>query len=93
MADVKISQLVANTTPNAADVVAVSKSDNSATNKVTLGNVAALVVSEQNAVPSNVTGISGASTITNLVRLSQSSYDALVTAGTTDSSTLYIIEG
>jgi hypothetical protein len=90
MADVKISALVANTTPNASDVVAVSKSDNSATNKVTLGNVAALAVSSAGAVPSDTTGISGASTITNIVRLSQSSYDAI---SSPSASTLYIIEG
>ena len=66
MADVKISALVANATPTASDVVAVSKSDNSATNKVTLGNVAALAISSAGAVPSDTTGISGASTITNI---------------------------
>lgn len=90
MADVKISQLVANTTPDAADVVAVSKSDNSATNKVTLGNVAAIAVSEHNAIPSDTTGISGASTITNIVRLSQANYDLI---STPSASTLYVIEG
>lgn len=90
MADVKISQLVANTTPDAADVVAVSKSDNSATNKVTLGNVAAIAVSEHNAIPSDITGISGASAITNIVRLSQANYDLI---STPSASTLYVIEG
>lgn len=90
MADVKISALVANTTPNASDVVAVSKSDNSATNKVTLGNVAALAVSSGNAIPSDTSGITGASTITNIVRLSQANYDNI---SSPSASTLFIIEG
>lgn len=39
-------------------------------------------------VPSDVTGITGASTITNMVQLSQANYDAIVTP---DANTLYVI--
>lgn len=81
MADVKISALTANTSPVAADIAAVSKSDASATNKVTLQKIAQLF--------SDNTGITGADRITNIVSLSQSEYDAL----TPVSTVLYIIIG
>jgi hypothetical protein len=81
MADVKISELTANTSPAAADIAAVSKSDASATNKVTLQKIAQLF--------SDNTGITGADRITNIVSLTQAEYDAL----TPQSTTLYIIMG
>ena len=81
MADTKISELTANTAPVAADIAAVSKSDASATNKVTLQKIAQLF--------SDNTGITGADRITNIVSLTQSEYDAL----TPDATTLYIIIG
>ena len=81
MADTKISELTANTSPVAADIAAVSKSDASATNKVTLQKIAQLF--------SDNTGITGADRITNIVSLTQSEYDAL----TPDATTLYIITG
>lgn len=81
MADTKISELAANASPVAADVAPVSKSDSSATNKVTLQKIAQLF--------SDNTGITGADRITNIVSLTQSEYDAL----TPDATTLYIITG
>ena len=81
MADTKISELTANTSPVAADIAAVSKSDASATNKVTLQKIAQLF--------SDNTGITGADRITNIVSLTQSEYDAL----TPVSTVLYIIIG
>ena len=39
-------------------------------------------------VPSSATGITGASAVTNIVRISQASYDALAVK---DSQTLYIV--
>jgi hypothetical protein len=81
MADVKISELTANTSPAAADIAAVSKSDASATNKVTLQKIAQLF--------SDNTGITGADRITNIVSLTQAEYDAL----TPNATTLYIIMG
>lgn len=81
MADTKISELTANASPVAADIAPVSKSDASATNKVTLQKIAQLF--------SDNTGITGADRITNIVSLTQSEYDAL----TPDSTTLYIITG
>lgn len=81
MADVKISDLTANTSPAAADIAPVSKADASATNKVTLQNIARLF--------SDNTGITGADRITNIVSLTQAEYDAL----TPDASTLYIVTG
>jgi len=41
-------------------------------------------------VPSNISGITGASAITNIVAISQAAYDALVTK---DATTLYVITG
>jgi len=84
MADVKISELTPNASPSTNDVAAVSNSASSATNKVELLKIAQLF--------SQPTGISGASSITNVVRISQTNYNSLVTASTTDASTLYIIE-
>ena len=84
MADVKISELTANASPAAADVAAVTNAAGSATNKVTLQNIARMI--------SDTTGISGASAVTNIVRISNANYQSLVTAGTVSSSTLYIIE-
>ena len=81
MADTKISELTSNASPVAADIAAVSKSDASATNKVTLQKIAQLF--------SDNTGITGADRITNIVSLTQSEYDAL----TPDATTLYIITG
>lgn len=84
MADVKISELTANTTPAAADVVAVSNAAATATTKVTLQKVAQML--------SDSTGISGATEITNIIKISNTDYQALVTAGTTSATTVYIIE-
>lgn len=81
MADVKLSALTENTTPAAADIAAVSKSDASATNKVTLQKIAQLF--------SDNTGITGADRITNIVSLTQAEYDAL----TPNATTLYVIIG
>jgi len=39
-------------------------------------------------IPSSTTGITGASAVTNIVRISQASYDALAVK---DSQTLYIV--
>lgn len=79
MADVKISELTLNSTPAAADIAAVSKADASATNKVTLQNIARLF--------SDNTGITGSDRITNIVSLTSAEYAAL----TPDASTLYIV--
>jgi hypothetical protein len=79
MADVKISELTANTSPAAGDVAAVTNAAGSATNKVTLQKIAQMF--------SDDTGISGADRITNCISLSTSEYSAL----TPDASTLYII--
>lgn len=81
MADVKISELTTNASPVADDIAAVSKSDASATNKVTLQKIAQLF--------SDNTGITGADRVTNIVSLTQAEYDAL----TPDASTLYVIIG
>lgn len=81
MADVKISELIANTSPAAADIAAVSKGDASATHKVTLQKIAQLF--------SDNTGITGADRITNIVSLTQAEYDAL----TPQPTTLYVIIG
>jgi hypothetical protein len=89
MADVKISELTANSSPAGADVVPVSNSAGTATNKVTLQNVADLAdPATIGAVGSDASGISGASVITNAVFLSQASYDAI---SSPSSSTLYVI--
>lgn len=84
MADTKISELTANTTPAAQDVAAVSNQAATNTNKVSLQNIARLF--------SDNTGITGASRITNLISVTQTEYDDLTTAGSISSSTLYIIE-
>lgn len=85
MADTKISELTANTSPNAQDVCAVSNQAATNTNKVTLQTIARLY--------SDNTGITGAARITNLVSVTQSEYDSLSTAGNISATTLYIIEG
>lgn len=90
MADVKISALALNSSPAGTDVVPVSKADGSATNKVTLQAIADLAVSGGIAVGSDTTGITGASTVTNIVQLTQAQYDAL---STYDNNTAYIIVG
>ena len=79
MADVKISELTANTTPAAADVAAVTNSAGSATNKVTLQNIARMF--------SDNTGVTGADRITNVISLTSSEYSSI----TPDASTLYIL--
>lgn len=79
MADVKISELTANASPAAADVAAVTNAAGSATNKVTLQNIARLF--------SDSTGITGADRITNCISLTSAEYSAI----TPDSSTLYIL--
>jgi len=82
MADVKISELTAGTA--AADsVVAASDAGATATTKVTLQGIARLF--------SDATGITGASSITNVVAISQANYDSL--GGSVDASTLYVITG
>lgn len=80
MADVKISELTANASPAAADVAAVSNSGATATNKVTLQNIARLF--------SDNTGITGADRVTNVVSLTSAEYTAL---GTYDATTIYIV--
>ena len=52
------------------------------------GGSDALTAADIGAVQSNITGISGADAITNLVSLTQAEYDAIVTP---DAATLYII--
>jgi hypothetical protein len=79
MADVKISELTANTTPAAADVAAVTNAAGSATNKVTLQNIAQMF--------SDDTGVTGADRITNVISLTSSEYSSI----TPDASTLYIL--
>lgn len=79
MADVKISELTANASPAAADVAAVTNAAGSATNKVTLQNIARLF--------SDSTGITGADRITNCVSLTSAEYSGI----TPDGSTLYIL--
>jgi hypothetical protein len=80
MADVKISELTANASPAAADVAAVSNSGATATNKVTLQNIARLF--------SDNTGITGADRVTNVVSLTSAEYTAL---GSYDATTIYIV--
>jgi hypothetical protein len=80
MADVKISELTANASPAAADVAAVSNSGSTATNKVTLQNIARLF--------SDNTGITGADRVTNVVSLTSAEYTAL---GSYDATTIYIV--
>jgi hypothetical protein len=90
MADVKISEL---TLAAAAgdSVVPASNAGGTATNKVTLQSVANLATPAAiGAVASDPTGITGADAIANMVSLTQAEYDAL---GSTDSSTLYVIQG
>ena len=82
MADTKISELTANSSPAAADVAAVSNSGATATNKVTLQNIARLF--------SDNTGITGADKVTNIVSLTQTEYDNL---SSYDATTVYIIKG
>jgi hypothetical protein len=87
MADVKISEL---TLAAAAgdSVVPASNAAGSATNKVTLLDVANLATPANiGAVASDTTGITGADAISNAVSLTQAEYDAI----TPDSSTLYVI--
>ncbi len=79
MADVKISELTANTSPAANDVAAVSNSAATATNKVELVAIARLF--------SDPSGVTGADAITNVMSLTQAEYDAI----TPDASTLYVI--
>ena len=81
MADVKISELTANTSPVAADVAPVSDSGGTVTNKVTLQAIARLF--------SDPSGVTGADAITNVMSLTQAEYDAI----TPDASTLYVIQG
>lgn len=90
MADVKISELTLNSSPAGGDFVPVSKADGSATNKVTLQDIANLAVSSGTAVGSDTTGITGADQVTNIVSLTQAEYDAL---GSYSPSTAYIIVG
>lgn len=90
MADVKISELALNSSPSGLDVVPVSKADGTETNKVTLQGIADLAVSSGLAVRSDVTGIGGASTVTNIVQLTQAQYDAL---SSYDDNTAYFIKG
>lgn len=79
MADVKISELTANTSPAAGDVAAVTNAAGSATNKVTVQAIAQMF--------SDDTGISGADRITNIVSLTSLEYANI----TKQNSTLYII--
>lgn len=79
MADVKISELTASTSPAAGDVAAVTNSAGSATNKVTVQAIAQMF--------SDDTGISGADRITNIVSLTSLEY----ANATKQSSTLYIL--
>tara|TARA_Y100000401_G_scaffold112632_1_gene112312 strand:+ start:10703 stop:10975 length:273 start_codon:yes stop_codon:yes gene_type:complete len=89
MADVKISALTENTSPAASDVIPVSRANGSATNKVTIQNIVDFATTSGGAVGSDATGVSGAETITNIIRLSQSEYNAI---SSPDASTLYVIE-
>ena len=88
MADVKISEL---TLAAAAgdSVVPASNAAGSATNKVTLLDVANLATPANiGAVASDPTGITGADAISNAVSLTQAEYDAL---GSTSNTTLYLV--
>ena len=90
MADVKISEL----SLAAADgdsVVPASNAGGTATNKVTLLGIANLATPANiGAVASDVTGITGADAIANMVSMTQAEYDAL---GSTSNTTLYVIQG
>lgn len=87
----KISQLtLLDEVPNNADVFEIidvsdtTMSVNGTNKRVTRGNLLGGVVK------SDVTGISGADAITNMVSLTQAEYDAIVTK---DASTFYVILG
>lgn len=90
MADVKISELNTDSSPDGGDFVPVSKADGSSTSKVTLQKIADLAVTGGTAISSDATWISGADTINNIVSLSQLEYDSLASY---DPQTLYIIVG
>ena len=87
MADVKISELTLAAAAGDA-VVPASNAAGTATNKVTLLDVANLATPANiGAVASDPTGITGADAISNAVSLTQAEYDAI----TPDASTLYVI--
>lgn len=89
MADVRISQLSADTSPASTDVVPVSKADGTSTAKVTLQKIADFAVSSGNAVGSDNTGITNATTVSNIVKMTQTAYNNL---SSYDNDTVYIIE-
>jgi len=90
MADVKISELTLNSSPSGNDFIPASKADGSASFKVTLQAIADLAVSSGSAVGSDTTGIAGAESVTNIVKLTQAEYDNLTSY---DNNTAYIIVG
>jgi hypothetical protein len=99
MADVKISALPSKTVAS-TDLVPVVDSGATTTSRVTAGAIAALgggapaahktshATGGSDAISPGDIGAVASATITNIVSLSQSAYDAL---GTYDSGTLYVI--
>lgn len=91
MADIKISDLSANVSPASTDVVAVSNTAGSATNKVTLQAIADLAVgSNGTAVQSDDSAVANSVGVTNIVKITQANYDLLSSYSDT---TIYVIEG
>jgi len=77
--------------------VAVAVAEQRLVGRITGGNVAALTAGQvltllgiAGAIVSNITGITGADQVTNIVSLTQAEYDAIVTP---NASTFYIING
>lgn len=92
MADVKISALTA-ADALADSVVPASDASATATRKVTCQSIANLAQLDQiGAIGSDTTAANGGTAIANLVVITQTDYDALVTAGTVDNTTVYLVQ-
>lgn len=80
MADLKISEMTSATALVGTEVLPIVQSG--ANKKVTVD------VFKSGLVESDITGITGAGSVTNIVTISQSNYDIIVTP---DPNTIYII--